>query len=129
MNNEKRNWIYGEKKLFIGKTNNMEKTIRELIAERMKARAFIKSYYAEHSEMPSVAQIKTARTLSEDEAASLNLGVQVDALVAQSEDREPSVISFASSAPGVGMYGSPIFGEVVPANVETLDAPSEPIMS
>lgn len=83
----------------------MKKSTRELFHERRKAFAFIQDYYAQNGEMPSVAAVKSARTLTEDEIAQLTADTEVSNLVIESEDREPSVLPDGSVIAGMGVMG------------------------
>lgn len=96
----------------------MQKTGTELVKERMKARAFIKSYYTENGELPTAQQVAAARQLTEGEIAEVVEMEQRAALIAESEDREHSALSFSAAAPKVGM-NMPILGRV--AIIEVTD--------
>lgn len=88
----------------------MEKGTRELLTERIKAVAFIKNYYNEHGEMPSVEDVREARSLTQEEIESILTGLQMDELVVESEEKEPSVLS-GGTAPVLPIgIGSPIIG-------------------
>lgn len=101
----------------------MPKTGLELTTERMKARTFIKNYYATSGSMPTVNEVKAARALSQEEIAKLTFGEQVNALVMESEDREPSVIG--GDTPEVGL-SHPMLGEIVQANIEEIGSVEAP---
>lgn len=88
----------------------MEKGTRELLTERIKAVAFIKNYYNEHGEMPSVEEVKEARALTQEEIESILTGLQMDELVVESEEKEPSVLSGGTAAVLPIGIGSPIIG-------------------
>lgn len=88
----------------------MEKGTRELLTERIKAVAFIKSYYNEHGEMPSVEDVKEARALTQEEIESILTGLQMDELVVESEEKEPSVLSGGTAAALPIGIGAPIIG-------------------
>ena len=87
----------------------MQKTGIELAKERMKARAFIREYQAEHGELPTAQQVKAARALTEEEIAEVVAAEGRSALIAESEDKEPSAIAFGAPKVGINM---PSIGEI-----------------
>lgn len=88
----------------------MEKGTRELLTERIKAVAFIKNYYNEHGEMPSVEDVREARSLTQEEIESILTGLQMDELVVESEEKEPSVLSGGTAAVLPIGIGAPMIG-------------------
>lgn len=66
-------------------SDNKSIFFRKLVAEKNKARKFIRDYYKENGAMPGIGEVNNNRGLSEDELAAIDFAAEVSKKIADAD--------------------------------------------